>query len=225
MSAPVLVLRPQPAAARSAERLRALDLSPILYPLFAVEPLPWTPPDPAGFDAVLLTSANAARLGGGGMARYFDLPAFAVGEASARAARAAGFRWVRIGGGDAASTVPLVAIAGHSRLLHLCGDSVRPYDPCGLTVEQRPVYRTVPLGDADGLAACLPPAGPMAALIHSPRAGARLHGLAAPFDRARIAIAAISAAAAAACGQGWRGMAVAARPQEDALLRSVQTLV
>lgn len=225
MSAPVLVLRPQPAAARTAERLRALGLSPILYPLFVVEPLAWTLPDPAGFDAVLLTSANATRWGGGGMAAYAGLPAFAVGEATARAARAAGFQTVRTGGGDAASTLPLIAAAGHRRVLHLCGEQVRLYDPCGLTVERCPVYRALPLGDAAGFAACLPPAGSLAALVHSPRAGARLDALAAPSDRARIAVAAISEAAAKACGQGWRDKAVAARPREEALLQSVQTLV
>ena len=57
----ILVLRPQPGADETAARARALGLELVVAPLFAVAPLAWTPPDPAGFDAVMLTSASAAR--------------------------------------------------------------------------------------------------------------------------------------------------------------------
>ena len=54
------------------------------------------------------------------------------------------------------------------------------------------------------------------ALVHSPRAGQRLAELVD--DRATLAIAAISQAAADGAGAGWRRIDVAERPSDDALL-------
>lgn len=225
MSAPVLVLRPQPAADRTAERLRHLDLLPIVYPLFATEPVAWAPPDPAGFDALLLTSAAAVRLGGAALVAYHHLPTYAVGDATARAAAHAGFADVRRGGGTVMATLPIVEACGHACVLHLAGAEVRQADPGSLRITRVTVYRTRPLGDAAGLQALLPTEGRVAALVYSPRAGSRLAALLAPDCRARIAVAAISDAALAACGEGWRGIAVADRPEEDALLARLQALV
>jgi uroporphyrinogen-III synthase len=53
-------------------------------------------------------------------------------------------------------------------------------------------------------------------MVHSPRAGARLAELMT--GRGDIAIAAISAAASAACGSGWRDVAAIAAPDDGALL-------
>jgi uroporphyrinogen-III synthase len=221
----VLVLRPEPGAGRTARRLAAMGLSPIVYPLFTVEAVDWAPPDPAAFDAILLTSANAARLGGPGLACLHDLPVYAVGAATARAALDAGFGTVNEGGGDAAATVPLLVHGGHVHVLHLCGDSVRAFDPQGLKIAPLAVYRTMAIGDAAGLAALLPPTGRLRALVHSPRAGKRLAELIAPAVQRRISIAAISAAAVHACGPGWRAVSAAVRPDEEAMLQCLQTLV
>jgi len=225
MSLPVLVLRPDPAAARTAARVAAMGREPLCYPLFVLAPLDWTPPDPSGFDAVLVSSANAMRLGGAGLSALTGLPAFAVGEASARAARDAGFGPVRVGGGDLAATIPEIAQTGAQRILHLSGTQVRPCDPGLLSITRIPVYGTTPVGTAEGLAALIDPHDRLAALVHSPRAGERLSGLIGDSDRSRIAIAAISPAAAQACGAGWRSVGAAAAPQEDALLACLATLV
>jgi uroporphyrinogen-III synthase len=221
---PVLVLRPEPGASRTGMALTALGFAPLLYPLFAAEAVAWVPPAPTTVDALLMTSANAARLGGAGLVAYRDVPLFAVGTASARAAAEAGFTDVTVGGGDAASTLPLIVAAGHAAIVHLCGAVVRPYDAAGLRVTRLPVYRTVGRGDAAGLAAMIPPDG-CAAMIHSPRAGSRLAAFVSPPARARIALVAISGAAAAACGSGWRAVAVADRPDDDAMLTTLQKLV
>lgn len=224
MSAAVLVLRPEPGAGQTAERLTALGFVPIVYPLFAVEAVDWALRDTAGIDSILLTSANAARFGGSSLAPFHDYPVYAVGAATARAARAAGFSDVRQGGGDVAATVPLIARAGHAHVLHPGGEHVRAYDHQGLEIERATVYRTVPRGDAAGLAAVLPQGQPCA-LVHSPRAGARLAELVAPAERPRLGLAVISAAAAEACGSGWRAVGVAAAPDENALLQCLQMLV
>ncbi|HEY0629709.1 MAG TPA: uroporphyrinogen-III synthase, partial [Sphingomicrobium sp.] len=60
----LLLLRPEPGLSASAERARALGLEVICRPLFEVEPVEWASPDPAAYDGLLLTSANAVRHGG-----------------------------------------------------------------------------------------------------------------------------------------------------------------
>jgi uroporphyrinogen-III synthase len=225
MSAPVLVLRPEPAAGRTAVRLAERGLTAIRYPLFVLQALAWTPPAAEDFDAILLTSANALRLGGPELAHFHGLPAYAVGLATAKAATDAGFKRVTTGGGDAASTVPMIVADGRARVLHVCGEDVRPYDRLDLTVTQVRVYRSVEAGDTEGLAAVLPFDGPVAAVIHSPRAGLRLSALVAGSDRARIAVVAISSAALDACGTGWRTTAIAASPDETHMLACVEMLV
>jgi uroporphyrinogen-III synthase len=203
----VLILRPEPGAAETAMRARALGLEPIVAPLFAIRPLAWTPPDPAGFDAVLLTSANAARHGGGGMTPFFALPCYAVGERTAEAARDAGFVDVRTGSSDAAALVALAERDGFSSMLHLCGQDHIDLD----RVSSIAVYAADPSGT-------LPPEPEQAVvLLHSPRAAARFAELAGA-RRDAFRIAAISTAAAAAAGPGWRSVAIAAAPRDQALL-------
>ena len=77
-----------------------MGFEPVVVPLFEVVPLAWNA-DPEQFDAVAMTSANAARHGGAGLARFTHLPLFAVGEATADAARETGFNDVRVGSGNA----------------------------------------------------------------------------------------------------------------------------
>ena len=179
---------------------------PVQRPLFAVGALPWTAPDPAAFDGLLLTSANAIRHGGPELARLRTLDVFAVGEATAEAARAAGFR-VAVTGAAGVDAL-LAALPGQQRLLHLTGVDHRRADTRHLVLSQA-VYLAAPL--APEL-----PAGDLVALIHSPRAGARLADLAR--NRRAIAIAAISAAAARACGEGWASLDWPARPNDADLL-------
>ena len=203
---PLLILRPEPANGATAARARALGLEPVQRPLFTIGPLPWTAPDPAGFDGLLLTSANALRHGGPELDRLKGLDAFAVGEATAQAAAAAGFRVVTTGSGGVEAL--LAALPGQRRLLHLTGADHRRADTPHLVVSKA-VYLAAPLTPEL-------PAGDMVALIHSPRAGARLAEIAP--HRARLALAAISAAAARACGEGWASIDWPERTNDAALL-------
>ena len=213
----VLVLRPQPGADETAARALGLGLEPVVAPLFTVAPVPWQPPDARLFDAVLLTSAHAAR-----HARapaLFDLPCYAVGEATAAAAAAAGFRNVAAGTADGAAVAAAMARAGVARALHLCGhDHLRVGHP-RIAFERRVVYAAEAVEALPRGAAAALRDGALV-LIHSPRAGALFARLAdaAGIPRGGVAIAAISEAAACACGRGWRILAVAARPRDEALL-------
>jgi uroporphyrinogen-III synthase len=110
----VVVTRPEIAALRTAERLRALGHEPILLPLTrAVHH-----PDVAtlalkdAYSALAMTSAEAARtlagLGETLTPNYADV-LYAVGEATARAASEVGFRDIRTGAGTGSHLAELIA--------------------------------------------------------------------------------------------------------------------
>jgi uroporphyrinogen-III synthase len=205
----VLVLRPQPGANATLAKARALGLDAVAIPLFGIEPVAWEPPDSRDFDGILLTSANALRFGGEGLRALKGLKVYAVGEATAEAAREAGLDVAVTGDGGVeqllGSTEPSL------RLLHLCGADRREPRRARQAITPVIVYRANPIEAPDVAAA-----KDGVALTHSPRAGKRFAELVG--DRASIAIAAISAAAADAVGSGWRVVEVADRPTDDALL-------
>lgn len=197
----------------SADRARALGLDVLQCPLFRVEPVQWEAPDPARFDALLITSANAIRHGGPPLEKVRALPVQAVGAATAACARKSGFTVTGVGEGNVAEL--LRALPPDMRLLHLAGETHRtPDDP---RILRRVVYRSMAIAEPQ-----LPPLGQLVIAVHSPRAGARLAALAT--DRRTTLIAAISEAAADACGGGWARNAVAPRPDDESLLALAASL-
>jgi uroporphyrinogen-III synthase len=203
MMRPLAVLRPEPGNAATAARIEALGLTAIRLPLFEVRPLVWTPPDPGGFDALLLTSANAVRHAGVGLDLLRALPVVAVGEATARAARTARLAIEAVGSGDVASAV---RASGGRRLLHLCGRDHVAAAAASVAVyaaEELPVISARPL---DG---CV-------VLVHSVRAARRLATLVERDGVKDLRVAAISDAARLA-GPDVAG-AVADRPDDTALV-------
>lgn len=202
----LLIVRPQPGADESAKRARAMGLEPVVVPLFETRPLGWSAPDPAAYDAILLTSANAARLGGSGLQPFLALPCYAVGARTAQVAREAGFTDVRTGTSDGAGLADMAGRDGRKSLLHLGG---RDHLAIGGATHIA-VYASEPAGAL--------PANPGEAVVmlHSARAAARFAALAA--DRGAILVAAISAEVAQAAGGGWKQVAVAAAPRDEALL-------
>jgi len=210
----LFVLRPEPGASETVERARALGVDAAAMPLFEIEPLEWAPPDPGRFDALLLTSANAVRHGGAGLKALRGLAVHAVGEATAEAARQAGFAIAS--SGDSGVDRLLESIDPQLRLLHLSGEHYRQPKAGRQEILRVPVYRSAALPFPDGLERL---AGAVAA-VHSPRAGSRLGEIAAAarFDRSTVRIAAISAAAAAAAGKGWERVEAAPEANDRALL-------
>ena len=211
----LLVLRPEPGATATAERARARGLHPVIAPLFEVEPTEWEAPEPAGFDGLLLTSANAVRHAGDKLEGLRGLQVYAVGEATAEAARHAGFGIASVGS-DGVERL-LGSIESDLKLLHLCGEdrAESAGSPQGITAVV--VYRSREVGTPD-----LSTAPGSIALTHSPRAGRRLAELVT--ERSTISIAAISDAAAKAVGSGWKQVAVADRPSDEALLALAASL-
>ena len=220
MTGQVLVLRPEPGASSTAALATGLGLHPVLAPIAGVEPAPWDVPDPAQFDALLIGSANAVRHGGGGLAALLDLPALAVGEATAARLCEAGFAVQMTGTGGLQSL--LDTLAGDSsfrRLLRLAGEAHVPLQmPAGISMATRIVYRVAyhPLS-AEAVAAI----GQNAiVLLHSGEAASHF---AWECDRLGIArdtvrIAALAPRIAEAAGAGWQALAIAPETTDRALL-------
>lgn len=209
----LLLLRPEPGLSASAERARSLGVEVMACPLFRVEPLDWHAPDPANYDALLLTSANAVRNAGPMLARLASLAVHAVGEATATAARDAGLHVETVGSGNVEEV--LAMLPSSLRLLHLAGEDHRQLDDA--RIDQRIVYRAGANPDPG-----LPPLDGLVVAVHSPRAGARMAELAG--ERSSTMVAAISHAAAAACGDGWEEIRVAAEPNDKSLLALAASL-
>lgn len=210
---PLVVLRAQPGAAATCKAASEIGLRALAIPLFRIEAVAWEAPDLAGFDGLLLTSANALRHGGAKLDKLRGLPVFAVGEATAAQAQSAGFVLSFTGGGGVDEM--LAQIDPGLRLLHLCGEHRREPAAPRQSITQLPVYRAVALPAPD-----LAPAAGAVVAVHSPRAGARLAEIAAEsgLDMSATAIAAISREAARAAGEGWERTVAADEPTDAALL-------
>ncbi|QDZ08900.1 uroporphyrinogen-III synthase [Sphingomonas panacisoli] len=219
MSRAVAVLRPEPGNAATAARIEAAGLTAIRMPLFAVRAVDWALPDPARFDALILTSANAPRFAGPGLDALANLPVFAVGPATAAAARARGLTIAETGDGDGAELVATLTERGFTRAL-LLGGRERRVHAGGVVAETITVYASDPLPITPQVADAL--AGTVA-LLHSARAAQRLAEIAGS-TRASIRLAAISDPVAAAAGPGWADIAAAPVPDDAALIALARRL-
>src|SRR5918994_3611027 len=221
----VLITRPQADAEALARTLEALGHDVLIEPLLTIEQLA-VEPALEGVQAIALTSANAVpALNEACMA----LPLFAVGDATAAAARRAGHAEVEQSDGDAASLARLIAATCTPALgpiLHLAGTEVRPslaegLSEAGFEVVRQAVYRADAAPRLSPTAEAALRAGVDAVLLFSPRT-ARIfagligvHGLAGCL--AETEAFCLSAAVATACrGLAWRGVQVAARPDQRA---------
>jgi uroporphyrinogen-III synthase len=217
MSMPIVAIRPEPGCSATVEQGREAGLAVEGWPLFEVRPLSWDQPPPEPIDGLLLGSANALRHAGAGLAAFRGKPAYAVGQATAAAAEAAGLRIAGVGQGG---LQPLLdGLRPPLALLRLAGEEHVPLRrPHGIVIETRVVYRNVALPLPEGLADTL--GGGALVLLHS--AAAARH-LGAECDRRGIARSAVALAAlgpriAEAAGDGWRVCRAATEPRDAALL-------
>ena len=107
----VWVTRPEEDAAELAEALRAEGVEVLVEPLLRIVYTDGPPLDLTGVQALIATSANGVRA----FARrnqQRDVPVLAVGAATARAARAAGFTSVESAAGDVAALARLRTRSG-----------------------------------------------------------------------------------------------------------------
>jgi uroporphyrinogen-III synthase len=149
----ILVVRPQPGADATAARLRAMGHDPVAHPLLATRPLPWALPAESP-DAVILSSAAAVRHAGPLADALKHLPAHAVGEATAAAARAAGWSAVKAGPGTMQALLDGLA---SGQFLHLAGaDLTAVTVPPALTWALVKATRTVGVSTLVSVSVVLP---------------------------------------------------------------------
>jgi uroporphyrinogen-III synthase len=208
----LLVFRPEAAARQTVVKAQALGLDAVSIPLFEIQSLNWSPPEPSDFDGLLLTSANSVKAAGDGLDLYRHLPVYAVGEGTAVAARVAGLGVAAVGNGGIDSL--LAQVDASARLLHLCGEDRREPAREGRSITSVPIYRAVEKAEVAGLDALQG----QVAVVHSPRAARRLAELIDEERRSTVRIAAISAAAAEAAGDGWEEVRAARAPNDTDLL-------
>lgn len=228
----VLVTRPEPGAARTAATLARRGHVPLTLPLTATAAIdPGPAPEAGAFDAVAVTSQAALRhLPAAWRKAIGHLPLYAVGAATAEAARPDWQGEVVSANGDAAALVDLLSTRiPHARLLYPCGRTRMPFledrlAAAEMTVRAVEVYATRRLAVSPGeVESFIGSGGIDAVLVHSAAGAAALvdfmsQGAVAPlFEHSRLLC--ISARAARALGGGFDDrIAIAAHPDEAALL-------
>ena len=150
VTVPVVITRPLEEARVLAEELRGLGREVIVAPVLDIRPVDFERSVPEQLDGLIVTSANGAdalerlRIGR-------DMPVWAVGAATGRRARAAGFTDVKDGAGTAADLVDALKAAfpaGRNHLLWLSGENIRvdlsaAVSGTALEVELRIAYSAV----------------------------------------------------------------------------------
>jgi uroporphyrinogen-III synthase len=187
-----------------------------------------------GVQAVLFTSANGVRAFAEATQRR-DFRAFAVGDATAAACRAAGFADVTSAGG-AVDDLAKLAIARlrpkagalfHAAASVTAGDLQGLLEAAGFSVRRAALYEAVEsewLSDATRMAIARHEID--AALFFSPRNAATFVRLATGLEEGckhMIAVALSSAVAEKLAPLPWRRVAVAAAPNEAALLAALDS--
>lgn len=220
MAVRVAITRAQPEAERTAARVRALGAEAIIAPLLTIEPQRCAA-SLAGVQAIVFTSISGVRAFSG-LVQERGIPALTVGDATAEAARGAGFTEVRSADGDSSSLAALAAARldpARGKLVYVSGDHVaRDLDAeltaRGFEVERRIAYASVAVSAIPVVLE-----EPLEiVLFHSPRAAKVYVDLGAPRALERIAACLSENVAAAARLARWREIIVAPAPREDALL-------
>ncbi len=218
---PLIVTRPEPGNAATVERARTMGFDVRAMPLFAAHPVDWSVPPVDASDALLLTSAFAARLAGPAIADLSSLPVYAVGAATARAAEAAGLTVTMTGSSDAQGLLDDMTSKNIRYILWLCGRDRSEFDARGARVTALPCYAVDPAPVPAEWNALI--AAPAILLAHSVRAARRISQLVGE-ARAHLSLVAISDAVGAAAGNGWRDLAIAGQPDDAAMLAQARAL-
>lgn len=220
MTLRVAITRAQPQAERTAELVRARGAEAIVAPLLTIVPCGYNT-STEGAQAIIFTSSNGVRAFPDARGAR-DRIVLAVGDATAEAAREAGFNDVRSADGDVRSLAALAKTAldpAKGKLIHIAGDHVAgdlgsELRAAGFSVERRLAYASV-------AAFALPDAltQPLdIVLFQSVRAAETFVALGAP-NAAQLTAGCLSAAIADAAGKSsWKRIVTAPHPREDDLL-------
>ena len=223
----ILLTRPEAQSQSFADQIGDALISPLMWPEFLSPALP-----PGGFAAVVLTSQTGAEAAGRISAAGGSLPkrAFCVGDRTAAAARVAGFEVSSAGGNADDLLTHIISAAPEGRLLLLQGqDSVgdlgNRLNSAGIETVSQIIYRQIAQTLTDEAITVLQGSATVILPIFSPRSARllaiELRRIAA---KAPILVAALSPAIAEAFDFPTVFTKIAARPDNAAMLRAVQTL-
>ena len=232
----ILITRPELEAQRFAAQLDGHGIASVIAPLMSIEPVESPLPPLAAVQALIFTSANGVRAFSARETRR-DLPAYAVGEATAAAARDAGFANAISAGGDAEGLAALLADRidpAKGPLLHIAGadqagDLPGVLRARGYELQQAVLYRAVAAPELPALArAAIESGGVSGVALFSPRSAAIFADRAAAAglgaNLASLDAYCLSRAVAAALeGKAtFRAVRVAARPHAEALIAAIR---
>lgn len=147
----IWITRAQPGADITAERVRALGHDAVVVPLLEVQVLPDVTVDLQGVAALAFTSANGVRAFADRSGER-GLRVFAVGAATAQAARKAGFKSVLSADGDVAALAEGIAVRRnelrgailHPGAVELAGDLAGALEKHRVETRKLTLYETIP---------------------------------------------------------------------------------
>jgi len=234
----ILVTRPLPDGESFAAALRAAGHETFVEPMLTIEALPPAEAliDLSDIQALLFTSANGVRVFAARCADR-DLPAFAVGDATARAARSLGFQHVVAAAGDVQALTVMVREKLRPTggpLLHpaariLAGDLKGDLESAGFQVRRCALYQAVARTQfSDELLVAFQDGRIDGVSFFSPRTAERFARLAfaAGLSEALGSVRAVCLSRAVAdkiAYLPWSGVVVAAQPTQEALLATLKT--
>lgn len=232
-----LLTRPREEAGALVEALSTRGIGALVEPMMEIHFRERTP-DLAGSQALLCTSANGVRALARA-SRERGLPLLAVGDATAARARALGFTAVESAGGDSRDLARLAADRlqpDRGRLVHVCGSEVAgdlagELRDRGFAVERCVLYEARPAAALSAAAISALTASEIDfALFFSPRTAAIFARLAKAAGVARacetmVALSISAAADTALAELAWRGLRIAERPDQAALLDLLDRLL
>ena len=223
----IWITRAQPGAEATAARVRALGHAPFVAPLLAVRMVEDPQIDLAGVKALAFTSANGLRAFAQACADR-SLQVFAVGAATAQAAREVGFRRVLSADGDVAALAEGIAarrneIGGavlHPGAAELAGDLAGALARAGVEVRALTLYDTAPTALGPDQVAGLGEVD--VALVHSAKGAQALAAVLAVHPQPRLKVLGLSKAVLAPLADTpLAGLTSAPFPLEAALLNLI----
>jgi uroporphyrinogen-III synthase len=234
----LMITRPLEDAEPLATELAALGVEALTEPLLSIETTAAGAPDLKDVQGLLLTSANGVRAFAA-LSSERSLPVYAVGDATARVARLAGFEKVTSAAGDVTTLAERVqekCQPGDGVLLHVAGTKVAGDLAAMLTLAGYQYHR-VQLYHASK-ATSLSPGGLDAlkkgdldgVVLYSPRTADSFVDLLTKAGAAdcagRLSVFCLSDAVAARAGTiDWAQVVVAATPDQAALIKSVMEMI
>jgi len=231
----LLITRPAEDARPLIDRLHDLGIDSLAAPMMEIVYADGAPLDLENVQGFLLTSANGVRALAARTERR-DIACFAVGDATARMARALGFSAVESADGDVDDLARLVVSRARpdaGALLHAAGtvsagDLSGTLTAAGFAVRREVLYEARTLdtlgsdardalqsGDLDGV------------IVYSPRTARHFcklvgdAGLDAVLER--LTLFALSDNVSAAADGPWKKRIVAVHPHQESLLQAVRT--